>query len=69
MEFDKFNDDFLTPKQMAKLLNVSEKFVQTHSRNLVGFIKIGRLNRFKRSEIEKAAIRGEQIVLPVRRRK
>jgi len=59
------NNDFLTPEQLASMLQVSKKFIDKHiaSRRLPGAVKIGRLWRFSRIEVEKRLVTGE-LLLP-----
>jgi excisionase family DNA binding protein len=53
------NTEYFTPKELAVKLNVSLKAVQkwTYQRKLP-MVKIGRLNRYSRIEIEKRLLNG-----------
>ena len=52
--------EFLTVKELANYLNCSEKFIRKHieSRRLPGMVKIGRIYRFRKSEVEKRLLSG-----------
>ena len=56
---------FLTAKQLCELLNVSQKFIQsqTQARRIPGQIKVGRVWRYNRAEVEKAMLKGGQFLL------
>lgn len=58
-------NEFLTPAELAIMLNVSIKFVNKHiaTKRLPGAVRVGRLWRFKRNEVEKRLIAGE-LLLP-----
>ena len=53
--------EFLTAKQLAKMLNVSEKAIWKW-RGRLPAIKMGRLVRFSRHEIEKRLLTGTLLV-------
>lgn len=52
--------EFLTPQQLADKCNVSLKFVQKHTatRRLPGATKMGRLWRYRRTDVEKRLLSG-----------
>ena len=56
---------FLTPRQMANILNMSLKWVvkQTQERRMPGQTKIGRLWRYHISEVEDRLNAGGQFLL------
>ena len=66
MEIEQY---YYTPQELAERLNVSKKFVQnqTLARRIPGQIKIGRVWRYCRAEVEKAMLKGGQFLLPARR--
>jgi predicted DNA-binding transcriptional regulator AlpA len=53
--------DYLTPKELAVKIGMSHKFVvcQTQARRVPGQVKIGRLWRYRRVEVEKRLLSGE----------
>jgi excisionase family DNA binding protein len=53
--------EFLSVKQLANYLNCSEKFIRKYvgSRRLPGMVKIGRVYRFRKSEVEKRLLSGQ----------
>ncbi len=53
--------DFLTPKELAAKMNMSLKFVvtQTQARRVPGQVKVGRLWRYRRVEVEKRLLAGK----------
>lgn len=61
--------DFYTPQELALRLNVSIKFVQTQTqaRRIPGQVKVGRLWRYNRAEVEKAILKGGQFLRPRQR--
>ena len=56
----KKNDEFLTPRQLQQILNVSRKFILTHmaDRRLPGMVRVGSMWRFQRSAVEKRLAQG-----------
>jgi len=52
----------LTSKELAAMLNVSEKFIEAHRKRIVGSVKIGRLWRFQAIEIKKRIALGKNIL-------
>lgn len=57
--------EFLTPQELAGMLNVSQKFIDKHiaTKRIPGAVRVGRLWRFKRIDIEKRLAIGE-LLLP-----
>ena len=57
-------NEYFTGEELAKILNVSIKFIQkqTQARRIPGQVKVGRLWRYNRAEIEKAMLRGGQFL-------
>ena len=53
------DDELLTPEELAARLQVSMKAIRTWAseRRIPGLRKVGRLNRFVRSEVERALLR------------
>lgn len=56
--------DLYTPKELASRLNVSLKFIQsqTQAQRVPGQVKVGRLWRYNRAEVEKAVLMGGQFL-------
>lgn len=56
--------EFLSVKQLANYLNCSEKFIRKHieSRRLPGMVKIGRVYRFRKSDVEKKLLSGQLLL-------
>jgi excisionase family DNA binding protein len=56
--------EFLSVKQLADYLNCSEKFIRKYveSRRLPGMVKIGRVYRFRKSEVEKKLLSGQLLL-------
>lgn len=56
--------EFLTVKELAAYLNCSEKFIRRHieSRRLPGMVKIGRVYRFRKSDVEKKLLSGQLLL-------
>ena len=52
--------DFLTPQEVASKLGMSVKWVtkQTQARRMPGQIKVGRLWRYRRTDVEKRLLAG-----------
>lgn len=52
--------EYLTPQALAAMMSVSLKFIvkQTQARRVPGQIKVGRVWRYKRSEVEKRLLSG-----------
>ena len=64
---NKDQSDYFTPEELALKINMSVKFIQTNTqlRKIPGQTKIGRLWRYRRSEVEKRLLLGsEQFLLP-----
>jgi|LFRM01.1.fsa_nt_gb excisionase family DNA binding protein len=61
--------EYFTPHELAAKLNVSVKFVQTQTqaRRIPGQVKVGRLWRYNRAEVEKAILKGGQFLRPRQR--
>lgn len=59
----------LDKKELSEMLNVSERFIEKHtqSRRIRGQIKVGRLWRYSKMEIEKALLNGKDFLLPRRK--
>lgn len=59
--------EYLTPQALAAMMSVSLKFIikQTQARRIPGQIKVGRIWRYKRSEVEKRVLSGH-FLLPAR---
>ncbi|MBN1578744.1 MAG: helix-turn-helix domain-containing protein [Chitinispirillaceae bacterium] len=57
--------EYLTARELALLLNVSQKFIQsqTQARRIPGQIKVGRVWRYNRAEVEKSMLKGGQFLL------
>jgi len=53
--------DYLTPNEMAEKVRMSLKFIvtQTQARRMPGQVKIGRLWRYRRVEVEKRLLAGQ----------
>ena len=53
--------DFLTPRELADKIKMSVKWVvtQTQARRVPGQIKIGRLWRYRLTEVEKRLLAGQ----------
>jgi excisionase family DNA binding protein len=58
--FAQAQNEFLTPQEVAGKLNMSLKWVtkQTQARRMPGQIKIGRLWRYRRTDVEKRLLAG-----------
>lgn len=56
--------EFLTVKELAAYLNCSEKFIRKHieSRRLPGMVKIGRIYRFRKSDVQKRLLSGQLLL-------
>jgi len=56
--------EFLTVKELANYLNCSEKFIRKHleGRRLPGMVKIGRVYRFRKSDVEKKLLSGQLLL-------
>jgi len=56
--------EFLSPRELAEKLSVSLRFVEdnTYSRRIPGAIKIGRVWRYRVSDVEKALLRGSLLI-------
>ncbi|NLL15367.1 MAG: helix-turn-helix domain-containing protein [Fibrobacter sp.] len=56
--------EFLSVKQLADYLNCSEKFIRKYveRRRLPGMVKIGRVYRFRKSEVEKKLLSGQLLL-------
>ena len=54
------NLKYFTAQELADHINVSRKFIEKHvsTHRIPGAVKIGRLWRFKRSEVEKRLLSG-----------
>ena len=52
--------DYLTPKELAAKVNMSLKWVVTHTqaRRIPGQTKLGRVWRYRRAEVEKRLLSG-----------
>jgi excisionase family DNA binding protein len=63
-EVCKMEQEFLSVKQLANYLNCSEKFIRKHvaSRRLPGMVKIGRVYRFRKSDVEKKLLSGQLLL-------
>lgn len=59
------NVELLDKTELSKMLKVSEKFIEKHtaSRRIVGAIKLGRVWRYSRIEVEKRLLRGGEFLL------
>jgi excisionase family DNA binding protein len=57
--------DYLTPQELAAKLSMSLKWVTkyTQARKIPGQVKIGRLWRYNRAEIEKRLLSGNEFLL------
>ena len=58
---NKDQSDYFTPEELALKINMSIKFIQTNTqlRKIPGQTKIGRLWRYRRSEVEKRLLNGQ----------
>ena len=56
--------EYLTPRELADKLAVSLRFIEdnTMAKKIPGQIKIGRLWRYKITEVEKALLRGTFLI-------
>lgn len=64
----RFQNDVLTPDELAALLHVSRKFIEEHTQlgQIPGQFKVGRVWRYSKSSVQKALLRGGQfLLLPV----
>lgn len=59
------NQEYFSPGELAEYLNVSKKFIDKHiaTKRLPGAVRVGRLWRFKKIDIEKRLAIGE-LLLP-----
>ena len=62
---DFFESEFFSPRELARKLNMSLKWVvkQTQARRMPGQVKVGRLWRYNRFEIEKRLLSGCDFLL------
>ena len=58
------NTEYFTPDELAAYLNVSRKFIEKHiaTRRIPGAVKIGRVWRFRRSDLEKRLLSGSLLI-------
>lgn len=58
-------NEFLSPSELATMLGMSLKWVEKHTqaRNIPGQVKVGRLWRYSRKEIEKGLLSGGQLLI------
>jgi hypothetical protein len=54
--------ELITTEQLAKLLSVSTKFIETHRNRIVGAVKIGRVWRYNVQLIRQRIAAGRDIV-------
>ena len=56
--------EFFTVQELANYLNCSEKFIRKYieSRRLPGMVKIGRVYRFRKSDVEKKLLSGQLLL-------
>lgn len=52
----------LTTKELATMLNVSERFVISNRKRIAGNVKIGKLWRFQTIEIKKRIALGKDVI-------
>ena len=59
------DSDFFSPPELARKLNMSLKWVVKHTqaRRIAGQVKIGRLWRYNKIEVEKRLISGQEFLL------
>jgi len=60
----KQESDYLSPKELAIKLNVPLRTIETwtQARRVPGQVKLGRLWRYRKSEVEKAQFRGQLLL-------
>ncbi|HEX2956568.1 MAG TPA: helix-turn-helix domain-containing protein [Chitinispirillaceae bacterium] len=58
------DSDYITAQQLADYVNCSIKFIRKHieSGRLPGMVKIGRVYRFRKSDIEKRLLSGQLLL-------
>lgn len=56
--------EFFTPDELASYLKVSKKFIEKHlsTRRIPGAVKIGRVWRFRRADIQKRLLSGSLLL-------
>lgn len=56
--------EFFSVQELAAYLNCSEKFIRKHieSRRLPGMVRVGRLYRFRKSDVEKRLLSGQLLL-------
>jgi excisionase family DNA binding protein len=56
--------EYFSVRELANYLNCSEKFIRKHieSRRLPGMVKIGRVYRFRKSDVEKKLLSGQLLL-------
>lgn len=56
--------EFFSVQELADYLNCSEKFIRKHieSRRLPGMVKLGRVYRFRKSDVEKRLLSGQLLL-------
>lgn len=56
--------EFFSVSELADYLNCSEKFIRKHieSKRLPGMVKIGRVYRFRKSDVEKRLLLGQLLL-------
>lgn len=61
---EKCNSDYITAQQLADYVNCSIKFIRKHieSKRLPGMVKIGRVYRFRKSDVEKRLLSGQLLL-------
>ena len=61
MNKEDYQDQYLTADELATMLKVSRRFIETNTsaRRIPGQIKIGRLWRYKKISVQKALIGGQ----------
>lgn len=55
--------ELIDSKELARMLSVSEKFIETHRNRIAGAMKIGRLWRFRLSEIRIRLATGKSVII------
>lgn len=54
--------ELISTEQLAQLLSVSKKFIETHRNRIVGAVKVGRIWRFNLQLIRQRIAAGRDIV-------
>lgn len=60
--------ELITTEELAKMLSVSKKFIESHRNSIIGAMKIGRVWRFNIKQIRSNLASGKSVIISNKRK-